>query len=88
MEILNTKDAQIKNLYLQLKRQILKICTEQLLDNILKKLPTDTIKVIITHRRNTIEAENKIFFINSGETSLANSLDEAVEMLTNKKRES
>ncbi|MBC7473646.1 MAG: ABC transporter ATP-binding protein, partial [Candidatus Sericytochromatia bacterium] len=62
--------------------------TEQLLDNILKKLPADTIKVIIAHRLNTIEAADKIFFINSGEISLANSLDEAVEMLTNKKRES
>ena len=62
--------------------------TEQLLDNILKKLPADTIKVIIAHRLNTIEAENKIFFINSGEISLANSLEKVVEMLKNEKRES
>lgn len=62
--------------------------TEKILDRILKKLPQQTIKVIIAHRLNTIESADKIFFINSGEITLANSLEEAVDMLTNKKRES
>ena len=62
--------------------------TEKLLDNILKKLPDDTIKVIIAHRLNTIESADKIFFVNSGEITLANSLKEAVEMLTHRQRES
>lgn len=62
--------------------------TEKLLDNILKKLPEETIKVIIAHRLNTIENADKIFFVNSGEITPANSLSEAVEMLTNRKRES
>lgn len=62
--------------------------TEKLLDNILKKLPADTIKVIIAHRLNTIESADKIFFVNSGEITPANSLKEAVEMLTHRQRES
>jgi ATP-binding cassette subfamily B protein len=62
--------------------------TEQLLENILRKLPRQTIKVIIAHRLNTISSADKIFFVNSGEINLANSLQEAVEMLSTKKRES
>lgn len=62
--------------------------TEQLLENILKKLPRQTIKVIIAHRLNTINSADKIFFVNSGQINLANSLQEAVEMLSTKKRES
>lgn len=62
--------------------------TEQILDKILKNLPEKTVKVIIAHRLNTIQNADKIFFVNSGEITLAHSLAEAVEMLTNKKRES
>jgi len=36
--------------------------TEKLLDDILKKLPRDTSKVIIAHRLNTIESADQIFF--------------------------
>lgn len=62
--------------------------TEQLLENILNKLPDETIKVIIAHRLNTIESADKIFFVNSGEVISAGSLKNAVEMLSNRKRES
>lgn len=54
--------------------------TEKLLDDILDKLPKDTIKVIIAHRLNTIQSADKIFFINSGELNFANSMEEAVSM--------
>ena len=62
--------------------------TEQLLETIIKKLPKETIKVIIAHRLNTINSADKIFFVNSGEINLANSLEDAVSMLSTKKRES
>ena len=62
--------------------------TEQLLEDILDKLPEDTTRVIIAHRLNTIENADDIFFVNSGEVSRAGSLDHAVEMLMQGKRES
>jgi ATP-binding cassette subfamily B protein len=40
--------------------------TEQLLEEILNKLPKDTTKVIIAHRLNTIENADQIFFISGG----------------------
>lgn len=62
--------------------------TEQLLEEILQKLPTRTTKVIIAHRLNTIENADEIFFVNSGEVVRAGSLNHAVEMLMHGKRES
>ncbi len=62
--------------------------TEQLLDNILQKLPATTTKVIIAHRLNTIENADEIYFVNSGKVLRAGSLDDAVNMLLHKKRES
>jgi ABC-type dipeptide/oligopeptide/nickel transport system ATPase subunit len=62
--------------------------TEQLLEEILQKLPTSTTKVIIAHRLNTIENADEIFFVNSGEVVRAGSLNHAVEMLMHGKRES
>ena len=62
--------------------------TEQLLEDILEKLPEDTTRVIIAHRLNTIENADEIFFVNSGEVARAGSFDHAVEMLTQGKRES
>lgn len=40
--------------------------TEQLLEEILRKLPAQTTKVIIAHRLNTIENADQIFFISGG----------------------
>jgi ATP-binding cassette subfamily B protein len=60
--------------------------TEQLLDNILQKLPATTTRVIIAHRLNTIENADEIFFVNSGEITRAGSLDQAVDMLLHGKR--
>jgi ATP-binding cassette, subfamily B, bacterial len=62
--------------------------TEQLLEDILEKLPEDTTRVIIAHRLNTIENADEIFFVNSGEVVRAGSFDHAVEMLMQGKRES
>ena len=62
--------------------------TEQLLEDILEKLPEDTMRVIIAHRLNTIENADEIFFVNSGEVARAGSFDHAVEMLMQGKRES
>ena len=62
--------------------------TEQLLDNILQKLPETTTRVIIAHRLNTIENADEIFFVNSGEIIPAGSFNEAVNMLLHGKNES
>ncbi|GAB3790601.1 ABC transporter ATP-binding protein [Spirosoma horti] len=60
--------------------------TEQLLDDILQKLPTKTTRIIIAHRLNTIESADEIFFINSGQVTQAGSLNDAVDMLLDGKR--
>jgi len=62
--------------------------TEQLLDNILKRLPKSTIRIIIAHRLNTIENADEIFFVNSGSVTKAGSMNEAVDLLMSGKRES
>jgi ATP-binding cassette subfamily B protein len=62
--------------------------TEHLLDDILQKLPSSTTRVIIAHRLNTIENADQIFFVNSGNVTLAGSLQDAVDMLLHGKRES
>jgi len=62
--------------------------TEQLLEEILKKLPKETTRVIIAHRLNTIENADEIFFVNGGGITLAGSMEHAVEMLLHGKRES
>jgi ATP-binding cassette subfamily B protein len=60
--------------------------TEQLLSDILKKLPETTTRVIIAHRLNTIENADEIYFVNSGEVIPAGSLDDAINMLLQGKR--
>jgi ATP-binding cassette subfamily B protein len=55
--------------------------TEQLLGEILEKLPASTTRVIIAHRLNTIETADEIFFVNSGEVARAGSLQNAMEKL-------
>lgn len=62
--------------------------TEQLLEDILQKLPSTTTKVIIAHRLNTIENADEIFFVNSGSLQMAGSLDNAMNMLLDGHRNS
>lgn len=59
--------------------------TEEMLDEIIVKLPSTTTKVIIAHRLNTIANADEIYFVNSGKVIHAGSLDEAVEMLMHRK---
>ncbi len=60
--------------------------TEQLLEEMLEKLPKTSTKVIIAHRLNTIENADEIYFVNSGEVIPAGSLRDAVNMLMQGKR--
>lgn len=60
--------------------------TEKMLEEILRKLPDTTTRVIIAHRLNTIENADEIFFVNSGLITRAGSLDQAVDMLLHGKR--
>jgi ATP-binding cassette subfamily B protein len=60
--------------------------TEQLLEEILQKLPKETTRVIIAHRLNTIENADEIFFVNGGEIIPAGTMEQAVEMLLKGKR--
>ena len=62
--------------------------TEQLLEDILRNLPSTTTKVIIAHRLNTIENADEIFFVNGGEVVPAGSMEHAVEMLLHQNRKS
>ena len=62
--------------------------TEELLQEILNKLPATTTKVIIAHRLNTIDNVDQIFFVNSGEIIQAGSMEHAVDMLMHEKRAS
>lgn len=62
--------------------------TEQLLEEILRKLPSTTTRVIIAHRLNTIENADEIYFVNSGTVQRAGSLEDAVNLLLHGKRES
>ncbi len=62
--------------------------TEQLLEEILEKLPKSTTKVIIAHRLNTIENADEIFFVNGGEVTRAGSMQQALDLLLHGKRTS
>ena len=62
--------------------------TEQILQDILNKLPRTTTRVIIAHRLNTIQNADEIFFVNAGEVIRAGSFDHAVNMLLHGERES
>ncbi len=60
--------------------------TEQLLEEILNKLPGDTTRIIIAHRLNTIENADEIYFVNGGEVTRAGSFDDAINKLLKHKR--
>ena len=62
--------------------------TEQLLEQILAKLPLSTTKVVIAHRLNTIADADEIFFINAGTITPAGSMEHALDLLLHGKRES
>jgi ATP-binding cassette subfamily B protein len=62
--------------------------TEQLLEQILDKLPSSTTKVIIAHRLNTIANADEIFFVNAGDITPAGSMEHALDMLLHGKRAS
>ena len=62
--------------------------TEQLLEEILEKLPAKTTKIIIAHRLNTIENADEIFFVNGGQVTPAGSMQQAMDMLLHGKRQS
>jgi ATP-binding cassette subfamily B protein len=62
--------------------------TEQLLEEILARLPAQTTQVIIAHRLNTIDKVDQIFFVNSGAIALAGSMEHALDMLLHEKRAS
>jgi ATP-binding cassette subfamily B protein len=60
--------------------------TEQLLGEILDKLPVQTTQLIIAHRLNTIEKADEIFFVNAGQIIQAGSFDHAIRLLMEGKR--
>ena len=62
--------------------------TEQLLEDILRKLPKSATKIVIAHRLNTIENADEIYFVNSGTLKKAGSMQDAVDLLLSRKRES
>ncbi len=62
--------------------------TEQILEEILNRLPETTTRVIIAHRLNTIQNADEIYFVNAGEVVRAGSLDHAMNMLMHGKRAS
>jgi ATP-binding cassette subfamily B protein len=62
--------------------------TEQLLEEILARLPAATTKVIIAHRLNTIDNVDQIFFVNSCQILQAGSMEHAVDMLLHGRRAS
>ena len=60
--------------------------TEQLLEEVLDRLPATTTKVIIAHRLNTIQNADDIFFVGGGGLTEAGSMDDALKMLLSAKR--
>jgi len=62
--------------------------TEQLLSDILNRLPQLTTKIIIAHRLNTIKNADEIFFVNNGGITHAGSIENAIDLLLHGKRTS
>jgi ATP-binding cassette subfamily B protein len=62
--------------------------TENQLESILQRLPDSTTRIIIAHRLNTIESADEIFFINGTRIIQAGSMQDAVQLLMQEKRDS
>jgi ATP-binding cassette subfamily B protein len=62
--------------------------TEQMLEDVLARLPTTTTKVIIAHRLNTIQNADEIFFVGGGAVTAAGSMQHAMNMLLGYERTS
>ena len=60
--------------------------TEQLLGEILEKLPASTTRIIIAHRLNTIQNADEIFFVNGGKVTPAGTFEHALQLLLEGKR--
>ncbi|MCA9380812.1 ABC transporter ATP-binding protein [Candidatus Dojkabacteria bacterium] len=57
--------------------------TEQLLEEILNKLPKSTTKVVIAHRLNTIENADQIFFISGGRVEKPRDFSSTMDLINN-----
>ncbi|HEY1037077.1 MAG TPA: ATP-binding cassette domain-containing protein, partial [Candidatus Paceibacterota bacterium] len=55
--------------------------TEALLIKALEALPSDTTKVVIAHRLNTIKDADEILFVNRSHVVFAGNFDEAVRLI-------
>jgi len=55
--------------------------TEQMLEEVMQRLPASTTKVIIAHRLNTIRDADEIYFVGGGALTKAGSMEHALEML-------
>ena len=62
--------------------------TEQMLEEVLAKLPASTTRVIIAHRLNTIQNADEIFFVGGGAVTAAGSMAAAMDMLLGVERTS
>lgn len=62
--------------------------TEQMLEDVLNRLPPSTTKVIIAHRLNTIQNADEIFFVGGGALTAAGSMAQAMDMLLGHERTS
>ena len=60
--------------------------TEQMLEEVLAKLPASTTKVIIAHRLNTIQNADEIFFVGGAAVTPAGSMEHAMGMLLSHER--
>lgn len=62
--------------------------TEELLQNIINKLPKKTTKVVIAHRLNTIKKADQIFFVNNGSIEKAKDFKNVESLILKQKRSS
>lgn len=60
--------------------------TEQLLTDIISKLPKKTTKVVIAHRLNTIREADEILFVNAGKAERATDFEDALKKIDSTKR--